>query len=112
MVFSRYFRPLLLCLALAFSSAHAATMLVYGPTAGCYADSTPGYVVTIWSAGTWASKTTADFAAFDVIVFGGCPGNLNASIWNTAVTTASVWGPAISGNKVIMGTDPDDHGQV
>jgi hypothetical protein len=89
------------------------SILVYGPSAGCYADSTPGYNVTVWNTTQWASATTAQFAAFNVIVFGDCSGGAgcfgSASIWNTAIANESVWAPAVTGNIVIIGSDPDFH---
>jgi hypothetical protein len=98
------------------SRAAALTMLVYGPTSGGLADATPGFTVTVWSAATWATKTTAQFAAFDVIVFGdhaaSGPCFPSASTWSTAITTAAVWGPAVSGNKVVIGSDPDYHNRA
>src|SRR5260221_14784937 len=79
------------------STAEALTMLVYGPTAGGYADFIPGYTVTVWSAATWATKTTADFAAFNVIVFEDHPEcGASDALWSTADATNSVWGPPIT----------------
>ena len=89
------------------------SMLVYGPNAGCYADSTPGYNVTVWNAAQWASATTAQFAVFNVIVFGDCSGGTGCfttpTPWNTAIANESVWTPAVTGNVVIIGSDPDFH---
>ena len=92
-------------------------MLVYGPTAGCYADSTPGYNVTVWNSATWATKTTAEFAAFNVIVFADCSGGGNlgscftspTTIWDTAIANEAVWVPAVTGNVLLAGTDTDFH---
>ena len=88
-------------------------MLVYGPNSGCYADSTPGYNVTVWNAAQWASATAAQFAAFNVIVFGDCSGGsgcfTDPTLWNTAIANESVWTPAVTGNVVIVGSDPDFH---
>ena len=106
------FRRLALKLVLLVGTATlpGATMLVYGPTGGCIADGTPGYLVTTWDAATWSSKTTADFAAFDVIVFGDCPGcSVNETTWAAAIANAPIWTAAITGNKIILGTDPDLH---
>ena len=95
------------------SRAEALTMLVYGPNSGGLADATPGFTVTIWSAAVWSTKTTADFAAFDVIVFGDYsafgPCFSGTTDWTTAISTVGVWGPAVSGNKVVIGSDPDWH---
>src|SRR5260221_6188547 len=102
---------------LAFSAASPAfavkNMLIYGPTSGCHADTAPGYNITIWNAAQWTSATTAQFAAFDVIVFEDCSGGagcfFSSSIWNTAVATESAWAPAVTGNIFVIGSDPDFH---
>ena len=91
----------------------AKTMLVYGPTAGCLADTAPGFTVTIWDIPTWSAATTADFAAFDVIVFADCSAGTGCfgdpTIWSTAIANQGVWGPAVTGNVFIMGSDPQWH---
>ena len=57
----------------------------------------------------WAAMTTADFAKYHAIVLGDphCGG---ASAITTANATAGTWGPAITGDVIIIGTDPDWHG--
>jgi len=88
------------------------TLLVYGPTSGGYAESTPGAVVTVWDAATWASKSAGDFAQFDAIAFGDRPICFgDPSRWNTAVANRQVWSSAITGNVIVNGTDPDFHGK-
>ena len=96
----------------ALSLAATPTMLVYGPTSGGYAESTPGYIVTVWNTAQWAAATTAQFAAFNVIVFGDAPAPYcitDPTVWNTAIATESVWAPAVTGNTLIIGSDPDYH---
>jgi alpha-tubulin suppressor-like RCC1 family protein len=90
----------------------AERVLVYGPTAGGLADTTPGIDLTVWDEVTWASKTTADFAAFDAIVFGDQPICFeDPGRWSTAVANHQVWSSAVTGNMIINGTDPDFHGK-
>ncbi|MDB6027830.1 MAG: C-terminal target protein, partial [Verrucomicrobiales bacterium] len=85
-------------------------VLFYEPTSGGLAANTPGIKVTVWNETQWAAASTADFAAFDAIVFGDeQPCFEDASVWQTAVNTRSVWSPAINGNVIILGTDPDWH---
>ncbi len=87
-------------------------ILFYGPTAGGLADSTPNTVVTVWSEATWRTKTTADFRSFDAIVFGDQPVCFsNTEPWATAIATRQLWGPAVTGNIIVNGTDPDFHGK-
>jgi hypothetical protein len=102
-------------LAFLFGAQSAAlaglSMLVYGPTSGGYADSTPGFTtVTVWNAAQWSAATTADFAAFNVIVFEDQPEcGVGDFTWSTAEANESVWGPAITGNAIVIGSDPDFH---
>ncbi len=94
------------------SAAHAGlSMLIYGPTSGGYADSTPGFTtVTVWNALQWSTATTADFAAFNVIVFEDQPEcGVNDTTWSTAEANEAVWGPAVTGNAIVIGSDPDFH---
>jgi flagellar hook assembly protein FlgD len=96
----------------AISAAQAGlSMLIYGPTAGGYADSTPGFTtVTVWNAAQWSAATTADFAAFNVIVFEDQPEcGVNDVTWATAEANEAVWGPAVTGNAIVIGSDPDFH---
>jgi hypothetical protein len=112
--FSGKFRTIALGVLLLFPLRVQASlsMLVYGPTSGCYAETTPGFNVTVWSTTQWASATTAQFAAFNVIVFADCPpGSTDPTRWNTAIANESIWSPAVTGNGVLLGTDPDNHTQ-
>ncbi len=87
-------------------------MLVYGDTSPGIANSAPGFNVTVWDDATWAAASTADFAAFNVIVFADAPLPsciTSSSVWSTAIATQAAWGPAITGNVLIIGSDPDFH---
>jgi hypothetical protein len=99
-------------LALPFPSYAQLNMLVYGDTSPGLASAAPGFNVTVWDDATWAAASTADFAAFNVIVFDDAPSpfcNTSSSVWNTAVATEAAWGPAITGNVLIIGSDPNWH---
>lgn len=102
---------LFLLLHPAVTQSATPTMLLYGPTSGCYENTTPGYNITIWNAAQWASATTAQFAAFNVIVIADCPYCITApsTIYDAAIANAPVWSAAVTGNQLIVGTDPDDH---
>jgi hypothetical protein len=87
-------------------------MLIYGDTDPGVADTAPGFNVTVWNDATWAAASTADFKAFNVIVFADAPLPYcltSPSVWNAAVATEAAWGPAITGNVLIIGSDPDFH---
>jgi PKD repeat protein/lysophospholipase L1-like esterase len=99
----------------ALPAAAAATpinVLFYGPTAGGLAAQTPGITATVWDEATWASKKTADFAAFNAIVFGDEPAcGVTPAAWATAIANRNVWSAALTGNITVNGTDPDYHGK-
>lgn len=72
-----------------------------------------GLVPEVVDATTWAAKTTADFARYKAIILGdpiplGCGDRFRSGI-APAEANVSVWGPAINGNVLIMGTDPARH---
>lgn len=58
---------------------------------------------------TWAGMTAAQFGSYKAIILGDpwCSDSNNAVITLTA--NAMVWGPEITGNVVIVGTDPTVH---
>jgi VCBS repeat-containing protein len=58
------------------------------------------------SAEGWSTMTTADFARYDAIVLGdkGCVHDMAGVA--PAVANRDVWGPAVTGNVIIVGTDP------
>jgi len=67
-----------------------------------------GFTVDVATAADWAAKSTADFATYKAIILGDpiC-GNV-ASLAAAAANTA-VWGPAVTGNVILIGTDPTYH---
>jgi hypothetical protein len=68
-------------------------------------------VVTVASATTWQSLTTADFNQYDIIWIDGatCSGTLSSN-YGTALSTLSAWGPAVRGRIALVTGDPDYHG--
>lgn len=69
-----------------------------------------GATVEIASDNDWSAKSTADFATYRAIILGDprCTAH-DPSPVSAAVTTADTWGPAITGNVVLIGTDPVFH---
>jgi cysteine-rich repeat protein len=67
-----------------------------------------GYTVVVDSDAQWLARTTADFASFQAIILGdptcGAAGSAAA-----AEANRTVWSPAITGNVVVIGTDPTYH---
>jgi hypothetical protein len=72
--------------------------------------SAKGYTPVVVDDATWQSMTTSQFASYKALVIGDptCSETPPA----VAVATAAVWGPAVSGNTIIIGTDPVYHGKT
>ncbi|HUQ45003.1 MAG TPA: hypothetical protein VM033_00045 [Gemmatimonadaceae bacterium] len=72
-----------------------------------------GITVTVWDAATWETKTSADFARFNAIVFADLfvSGNCATSTTHLAAaeTNKAVWSSVVTGPAVILGTDPVFH---
>jgi PASTA domain len=69
-----------------------------------------GLGVDVADAATWSSMTAAQFAQYRAIVIpdnhdSGDPADLAA-----AEANAGVWGPAVNGNVIASGADPEYHG--
>lgn len=62
-------------------------------------------------AATWGSMTIADFAQYRAVVLGDpfCTGDLGTVA--AAEANASVWAAAVTGNVLIIGSDPTLHGK-
>jgi uncharacterized repeat protein (TIGR01451 family) len=72
-----------------------------------------GLVPEVVDAPAWAAKTTADFARYRTIILGDPVPISCGDGWRYPIAPAeanvSVWGPAITGNVLIMGSDPTRH---
>jgi len=69
------------------------SILIYGDAGtGGYEESVPGATYTIWDGATWAAATTADFAAFNAVVFEDP--SCGTPDWSTAISNESTWAPA------------------
>ncbi|MCP4805959.1 MAG: hypothetical protein GY884_11505, partial [Proteobacteria bacterium] len=94
--------------------AYAADFLIYGPTD--YFESTylasMGHTVTVLDADEWAATTATEFATYDAILVGdaSCSGPSSDDL-STLYDTRDVWGPVLTGNVVVSGTDPVCHYQ-
>lgn len=69
-----------------------------------------GYTVVEFTDAQWMAATQADFETYRAIVIGdptcqgfGYPG------WLVAESTRAVWGPAVTGNVIVVGSDPTFH---
>src|SRR6266851_791328 len=69
-----------------------------------------GLSVEIADNATWAAKSAAEFSAYKAVVLGDptCSAFDAAPVYAASDNT-SVWGPAVSGNVIIVGADPSWH---
>ncbi|HEV3189475.1 MAG TPA: hypothetical protein VGY54_03205 [Polyangiaceae bacterium] len=68
-----------------------------------------GYAVDLVDNATWASMTTAQFAAYKAIVMGDATCSVGTGNVTAAEANTAVWGPAVTGNVLTLGTDPIFH---
>ncbi|KAJ4418315.1 hypothetical protein N0V85_001479 [Neurospora sp. IMI 360204] len=57
----------------------------------------------------WYSMTTADFAKYKAIIVPDCLCNTSLSTIKFLDDTKKVWSPAVTGNMILIGTDPSFH---
>jgi hypothetical protein len=69
-----------------------------------------GYSPVVVNDATWLAMSTSEFASYKALVIGDPTCSETPPV--AAVTTAAVWGPAVTGNTIIIGTDPVDHGRT
>src|SRR5438132_7479352 len=69
-----------------------------------------GFVPVLVDDATWGAMTTSQFASYKAIVIGDptCSETIPAA----AVANTSTWGAAVTGNTLIIGTDPVFHGKT
>lgn len=69
-----------------------------------------GYTVVVDTDAEWLSRSAADFATFRAVIFGDRICALSASPYlDAALANRAVWSAAITGNIVVIGTDPMFH---
>ncbi|MCX6876865.1 MAG: hypothetical protein NTW21_24085 [Verrucomicrobia bacterium] len=68
-----------------------------------------GKVPVVVSAAQWLAMSAADFASFDALVLGDPTCTTSLGGVQAAIDTASIWGPVVNGNVIIIGTDPVYH---
>ncbi|MBW8042076.1 MAG: hypothetical protein FVQ85_19035 [Planctomycetes bacterium] len=65
--------------------------------------------IDIVSNATWSGMTAAQFGSYKAIILGDPYCNSGTGAVTTLTANAMVWGPEITGNVVIVGTDPSFH---
>jgi len=68
-----------------------------------------GLTPVVVSSTTWAGMSAADFASYRALVLGDATCNGNVTAIAAAEANSSVWGTAVKGNVIIVGTDPVYH---
>jgi len=94
------------------SAAASADILILDSTVtggSSSVEATQGLTADVVTPAQWSSMTTAQFAAYRAVVLGDPSCVEDPSPVAAAVANQSVWGPAITGRVVILGTDPVFH---
>ncbi len=97
------------------AQAAVGSILFYGPTILGSPDTeatlaqAAGYDVTVADASTWVGMTTIEFAQYDAIVFGDPTCTEDTTPLATAEFNKFTWSSAVTGPKVVIGTDPIFH---
>ena len=68
-----------------------------------------GFDVEVASDAHWAAKSTADFATYKAIVLGDPQCKVGTGSLAAAEANRTVWGPAVTGNVLVTGSDPAWH---
>ncbi|KAN0107877.1 hypothetical protein V8E51_007619 [Hyaloscypha variabilis] len=76
------------------------------------ATTTLGYTAKVVTEAEWNTMTSADFAAFKAIVIADPDCAVDPTDLDFLASSNSVWGPAVQGNIVLIGTDPTFHDDV
>ena len=93
------------------------TVLILGTSVSGGADSLEadkarelGFDVDVVTASEWGAMSTSDFATYRAIVLGdpSCSTSASASI-GAAEDNVDVWSPAVTGNVLVIGSDPMYH---
>lgn len=87
--------------------------LIYGPAGTRDVPYLPATAMAVTaSESMWRSMTTADFAAYDLIVVGDNYAAVTAAQLQALFDTRAIWGPAVTGRVVISGFDASAHGST
>ena len=68
-----------------------------------------GYTTEIWTDAEWLAASTTDFSKFNAIVFCDPRCQTDEYQLDVAASNNNVWGPAVNGNILILGTDEGYH---
>ncbi len=68
-----------------------------------------GFTVDVVNAATWGAMTTAQFQSYDAIILGDPLCAEDDTPLAPAVANRAVWGPGVTGNVIVIGSDPAVH---
>jgi len=68
-----------------------------------------GFTVVVASAAQWGAMTTAEFASYRALILGDPTCVLGTAPIAAAEANKAVWGAAVDGNVIVIGTDPTYH---
>ncbi len=97
------------CLTAPKCSSGPYNILQYGPLDTSEKPYLPAGTVTVATEAMWKSMTAADFAKYNLIVFGEggfCP---SSTVYDTLLATKDTWSKAITGRIIITEQDPVTH---
>ncbi len=85
------------------------TLALFNPSLEVLSAQELGYIVDKVENETWIGMTTEDFAQYKAIIIGDNECRDGAFWLDTAEANKNVWGKAVNGNVVVVGTDPAFH---
>ncbi|HXF39649.1 MAG TPA: hypothetical protein VN687_08050 [Blastocatellia bacterium] len=93
------------------------TVLLYGPSLASSSNSeeqqaaiADGYDVVVATAAQWSSMTTSSaFATYRALIFGDKSCSTVPALLASAVANNTTWAAAVTGNIIVIGTDPTVH---
>lgn len=68
-----------------------------------------GYTPVVVDNATWGAMSQSDFASYKALLFGDPTCQTSTAALAAALANRAVWSPAVTGNKIVIGTDPTYH---
>lgn len=68
-----------------------------------------GLTPVVVDAATWAATTASEFASFQALILGDATCNPDVAAIAAAEANRAVWSPVVTGNIIVIGTDPVYH---
>jgi uncharacterized repeat protein (TIGR01451 family) len=68
-----------------------------------------GFTVEFANNTQWAAKSQADFSTYRALILGDGSASTSLTIIQAAIDNRTIWGPAVNGNIILIGGDPEYH---